>query len=78
MLYIDCSYVSSGDKISSMDECLVPLGIGPSGPILDDLESSKICKTLQVRVRVRVSVTDTYHYLALSDRVRVRVRVRVR
>ena len=47
-MYIDCSYVSSGDKAATLDEFLVPLDIGPKGPVLDPKESDIICKTLKI------------------------------
>jgi ribosome-associated protein YbcJ (S4-like RNA binding protein) len=52
-LYIDCSYVSSGDKLSNLDEFLVPLGIGPRGPILGGDEKEIICKTLKITMKHR-------------------------
>lgn len=38
IIYIDCSYVSAGDKIGTLDEFLVPLGIGRKGPVLGTKE----------------------------------------
>lgn len=54
-LYIDCSYVSSGDKLSNLDEFLVPLDIGPRGPILGGDEKEIICKTLKISLILRSS-----------------------
>jgi hypothetical protein len=47
-LYVDCSYVSSGDKLSNLDEFLVPLDIGPRGPVLGGDEKEIVCKTLKI------------------------------
>lgn len=47
-MYIDCSYVSSGDKLASLEEFLVPLRIGPKGPVLDPKELEVTSKTLKL------------------------------
>ena len=47
-MYIDCSYISSGDKLTSLEEFLVPLRVGPKGPVLDPKELEIICKTLKL------------------------------
>lgn len=52
-LYIDCSYVSSGDKLSNLDEFLVPLDIGQRGLILGGDEKEIICKTLKITMKLR-------------------------
>lgn len=54
-MYIDCSYVSSGDKVGTLDEFLVPLDIGPKGPVLGPNERDIICKTLKISLIHRVS-----------------------
>ena len=54
-MYIDCSYFSSGDKLSSMDEFLVPLKIGPNGPVLGPDEESIICRTIKISLINRLS-----------------------
>lgn len=55
VLYVDCSYVSCGDKVSSLDEFLVPLGIGPRGPVIGAEEEEIICKTLKIAMKHRSS-----------------------
>ena len=55
ILYVDCSYVSCGDKVSSLDEFLVPLGIGPRGPVIGTDEEEIICKTLKIAMKHRSS-----------------------
>ena len=62
IMYIDCSYVSSGDKLSSLEEFLVPLRIGPKGPVLDPKELEVTCKTLKLSLVNRLNgeiVTST-------------------
>ena len=54
-LYIDCSYVSSGDKLSSLDQFLVPLEIGPNGPVLGSKEENIICATLKITMKHRLT-----------------------
>ena len=54
-LYVDCSYVSSGDTLSNLDEFLVPLDIGPRGPILGGDEKEIVCKTLKITMKHRLT-----------------------
>ena len=52
-LYVDCSFVSSGDKASSLDQFLVPLQIGRNGPVLGSKEENIICTTLKITMKHR-------------------------
>ena len=54
-LYVDCSFVSSGDKASSLDQFLVPLQIGPDGPVLGSKEENIICTTLKITMKHRLT-----------------------
>lgn len=54
-LYVDCSFVSSGDKLSSLDQFLVPLEIGPNGPVLGSKEENIICTTLKITMKHRLT-----------------------
>ena len=54
-LYVDCSFVSSGDKLSSLDQFLVPLEIGSNGPVLGSKEENIICTTLKITMKHRLT-----------------------